>query len=117
MPLAGLGRHVAQRSRSSADRRREGRDRPGRLAPRRQDGSEAVASIQTRYLEPPSSFGAPTSHSNDEPATGAQLSYLQTLAEEAGEDVPDGMTKAEASEMIDRLCPRARCRQWMCPAG
>ena len=39
----------------------------------------------------------------DEPATGAQLSYLQTLAEEAGEDVPDELTKAEASEMIDRL--------------
>ncbi len=39
----------------------------------------------------------------DEPATGAQLSYLHTLAEEAKEDVPDGLTKAEASEMIDRL--------------
>ena len=39
----------------------------------------------------------------DEPATGAQRSYLQTLAEEAGEDVPDELTKAEASEMIDRL--------------
>lgn len=39
----------------------------------------------------------------DESATGAQLSYLQTLAEEADEDVPEGLTKAEASEMIDRL--------------
>lgn len=39
----------------------------------------------------------------DEPATGAQLSYLQTLAEEADEEVPDGLTKAEASAMIDRL--------------
>ena len=39
----------------------------------------------------------------DEPPTGPQLSYLQTLAREAGEEVPDGLTKAEASKLIDRL--------------
>ena len=39
----------------------------------------------------------------DEPMTGPQQSYLSTLAQEAGEDVPDGLTKAAASEMIDRL--------------
>jgi hypothetical protein len=39
----------------------------------------------------------------DEPATGPQLSYLATLAREAGEEVPDGLTKAQASEHIDRL--------------
>ncbi len=39
----------------------------------------------------------------DEPATGPQLSYLQTLAQQAGEDVPDGLTKAQASERIDAL--------------
>lgn len=39
----------------------------------------------------------------DEEMTGAQKSYLQTLAEEAGENVPDGLTKAEASEMIEKL--------------
>lgn len=39
----------------------------------------------------------------DEPMTGPQHSYLQTLAQEAGEDVPDDLTKAAASEMIDRL--------------
>lgn len=38
-----------------------------------------------------------------EPATGAQESYLSTLAREAGEDAPEGLTKAEASEEIDRL--------------
>jgi hypothetical protein len=35
--------------------------------------------------------------------TGPQESYLHTLAREAGEEVPAGLTKAEASEMIDRL--------------
>lgn len=39
----------------------------------------------------------------DEPMTGPQKSYLGTLAQEAGEDVPDDLTKASASEMIDRL--------------
>lgn len=39
----------------------------------------------------------------DEPMTGPQHSYLQTLAREAGEEVPDGLTKAQASELIDRL--------------
>lgn len=39
----------------------------------------------------------------DEPATGPQRSYLQTLAREAGENVPENLSKAEASELIDRL--------------
>ncbi|GAA3462741.1 hypothetical protein J2S66_003558 [Saccharothrix longispora] len=39
----------------------------------------------------------------DEPMTGPQESYLNTLAQEAGEEVPDGLTKVEASQMIDRL--------------
>jgi hypothetical protein len=39
----------------------------------------------------------------DEPMTGPQRSYLSTLAREAGEDVPDDLTKAQASELIDRL--------------
>ncbi|HWT93047.1 MAG TPA: DUF3072 domain-containing protein [Solirubrobacteraceae bacterium] len=39
----------------------------------------------------------------DEPATGPQKSYLETLAREAGEDVPDDITKADASKKIDEL--------------
>jgi hypothetical protein len=39
----------------------------------------------------------------DEPMTGAQASYLHTLAEQKGEQVPDDLTKAEASEKIDEL--------------
>lgn len=39
----------------------------------------------------------------NEPATGAQKSYLNTLASEAGEEVNDELTKAEASEKIEEL--------------
>ena len=39
----------------------------------------------------------------DEEMTGAQESYLQTLAEEAHEPVEPDLTKAEASKQIDRL--------------
>ncbi len=39
----------------------------------------------------------------DEPATGAQRSYLETLAREAGRDVPPDLTKADASRLIDEL--------------
>ena len=39
----------------------------------------------------------------DEPMTGPQRSYLDTLAREAGEELPADLTKAEASKHIDRL--------------
>jgi len=39
----------------------------------------------------------------DEPMTGPQRSYLGTLAQEAGRDIPDDLTKAQASELIDEL--------------
>ena len=39
----------------------------------------------------------------EEPMTGPQQSYLNTLAQEAGEEPKDGLTKAQASEEIDRL--------------
>ena len=39
----------------------------------------------------------------DEPATGAQKSYLETLARQSDEDVPEDLTKAEASRKIDEL--------------
>ena len=39
----------------------------------------------------------------DEPMTGAQQSYLETLATEAHEEVEDDLTKAEASKLIDEL--------------
>ena len=39
----------------------------------------------------------------DQPMTGAQRSYLHTLAEEARVEVDDDLTKAEASKKIDEL--------------
>lgn len=39
----------------------------------------------------------------DEAMTGAQKSYLTTLSEEAGVEVDDSLSKAEASERIDEL--------------
>jgi hypothetical protein len=39
----------------------------------------------------------------EEPMTGAQASYLATLARDSGEEVPEALTKAEASKLIDRL--------------
>lgn len=42
----------------------------------------------------------------DEPMTGPQASYLQTLCQEAGEEFDDSLTKAQASERIDELQAR-----------
>ena len=47
--------------------------------------------------------------SGDDPMTGAQASYLKTLAEQAHKPLPnnDKLTKAEASELIDELREKA----------
>ncbi|WP_205874055.1 DUF3072 domain-containing protein [Mycobacterium camsae] len=42
----------------------------------------------------------------DEPMTGPQRSYVQTLAQEAGADIPDNLTKAQASQVIEELQQR-----------
>ena len=39
----------------------------------------------------------------DEQMTGAQRSYLKTLSDEAGEELDENLTKAEASKKIDEL--------------
>ncbi|GAA4191800.1 DUF3072 domain-containing protein [Microbispora amethystogenes] len=44
----------------------------------------------------------------DEPMTAPQESYLRTLAREAGRDVPEGLSKAEASTLIDELQDQSR---------
>ena len=47
--------------------------------------------------------------SGDEPMTGAQASYLRTLAEQAQEpvDFPSGLTKADASKLIEQMRAKA----------
>lgn len=42
----------------------------------------------------------------DESMTGPQASYLKTLSTEAGEEVDENLTKAEASKKIDELQER-----------
>ena len=39
----------------------------------------------------------------DEAMTGAQRSYLKTLSDEAGEELDENLSKAEASKKIDEL--------------
>lgn len=39
----------------------------------------------------------------DEPMTGPQASYLETLSQEAGEEFDPKLTKAQASEKIESL--------------
>ncbi len=61
-----------------------------------------------RNQSPPAPTGSPEKDpsdwvTGDEPMTGAQASYLKTLAQEAGEDFDAGLTKAQASERIDAL--------------
>ena len=42
----------------------------------------------------------------DESMTGAQRSYLKTLSDEAGEELDEELTKAEASKKIEELQER-----------
>lgn len=42
----------------------------------------------------------------EEPMTGPQASYLQTLSREAGTEFDPDLTKAEASKLIDELQQR-----------
>jgi DUF3072 family protein len=53
---------------------------------------------QGNAIKPPEKW-----KTGDEPMTGAQRSYLNTLADEAGVDVEEELTKAEASKKIDEL--------------
>lgn len=62
------------------------------------DVNSGDAGIAASTAKPPEEWVT-----GDEPATGAQLSYLSTLAREAGETLPDNLTKAHASELIDKF--------------
>lgn len=67
-------------------------------APAPRGGGEAASGNDDAAVKDPSEWTT-----GDEPMTAAQRSYLGTLAREAGQEVPQDITKAEASELIDRL--------------
>jgi len=68
-------------------------------------GEPAADPAQDPALDPALDPSKPVEEwvTGDEPMTGPQRSYLATLAREAGEEVPADLTKAQASELIDRL--------------
>ena len=83
-------------------------------------GGSASARLRVPVSDPPSSVPCMTQNSSgtpdasdvpdpstwrtgDEPPTQRQRAYLETLAQEAGEQLPDDLTKAEASDKIDEL--------------
>jgi hypothetical protein len=51
--------------------------------------------------------------SGDEPMTGAQASYLETLGRQTGTEIPGDLSKADASKLIDEL----RGKAGMAPDG
>jgi hypothetical protein len=64
----------------------------------RGDQKKRAANNQSNTIKDPDDWTT-----GEEPMTGAQESYLHTLATEAGEDVENDLTKAEASKKIDEL--------------
>ena len=77
----------------------DGPEQPGNPAPAGQDMLGATGNAQDGNLEKDPSEWV----SGDQPATEAQKSYIDTLAKQAGEQIPADLTKAEASQHIDRL--------------
>jgi hypothetical protein len=64
--------------------------------------NESAEPVEASTVKPPEEWVT-----GNEPATGAQLSYLQTLAREVGAQLPDELTKAHASELIDEFRTRS----------
>ena len=75
----------------------------GRGAPQ-QSGPHAPASGPTAPESTGNTIKDPEDWTTgEEPMTGAQRSYLQTLCDEAGEPMDDSLTKAQASARITAL--------------
>ena len=69
-----------------------------------QDAKQRDSPMSTPHTPDNGTFKDPAEWTTgDEPMTGAQDSYLHTLARKAGERVADDMSKAEASMKIDEL--------------
>jgi hypothetical protein len=65
---------------------------------RRTDNKQATDKSTSNTIKDPDEWTT-----GEEPMTGAQESYLRTLASEAGEEIEPNLTKAEASKRIDEL--------------
>ena len=62
-----------------------------------QDGRDAAPGLGSPEKDPEDWV------TGDEPMTGPQRSYLETLSREAGEELDASLTKAQASERIEEL--------------
>jgi hypothetical protein len=63
-----------------------------------------MSDLQPTTCEPPTPRRDPDEWvTGDGAMTGAQASYLSTLAHDTGRQVPETLTKADASKLIDEL--------------
>lgn len=67
------------------------------------DGAPDPHAVKTPGEDSPAAKDNGAWVTGDEPMTGPQASYLETLAHQAGEAAPNGLTKAQASDEIERL--------------
>jgi hypothetical protein len=68
------------------------------MSTRNPEQQAAASQPQSNTIKDPAEWTT-----GDEPMTGAQQSYLKTLADEAGEEFDEKLTKAQASRRIDEL--------------
>ncbi|MBE9662183.1 DUF3072 domain-containing protein [Mucilaginibacter myungsuensis] len=73
-------------------------DQEEKLFPTDEDKQRSLEDNTSNTIKDPDDWTT-----GDEKITGAQLSYLTTLSAEAGEEVDETLTKAEASKKIDEL--------------
>jgi hypothetical protein len=70
----------------------------GRQEPQKEQQRQQQGDDQSNAIKDPNEW-----KTGDEPMTGAQRSYLETLSGEAKEPLDENLTKADASKRIDEL--------------
>lgn len=78
---------------------------PEENGPEQAEQAPAEEAGEPGYKKDPSEWATA-----DEPMTAAQISYLKSLSEKAGESFDPNLTKAEASKRIDELQEKTRRR-------
>ncbi|HEX8334362.1 MAG TPA: DUF3072 domain-containing protein [Segetibacter sp.] len=68
---------------------------------RQQSGGSQQGNAGSNTVKDPNDW-----KTGDQPMTGAQRSYLKTLSDEAGEQLDENLSKADASKRIDELQQR-----------